>query len=77
MSKASYSVVAILPERYTDYKDFWTREVKVNSRGEQLHSGMLAITDVVSAANKSDAEQQVREKYPKHTIDTAATQKLG
>lgn len=77
MSKASYSIVAVLPGRYNDYWDFWTREVKVNSRGEQLHSGMLAITEVVSAVNKSDAEQQVREKYPKRTIDTAATQKLG
>lgn len=63
MSKASYSVVAVLPGRYSDYMDFWTKEVKVNSRGEQLHSGMLAITGVVSAANKNDAEQQVREKY--------------
>lgn len=77
MSKASYSVVAILPGRYNNYMDFWTKEVKVNSRGEQLHSGMLAVIEVVSAANKSDAEQQVRKKYPKHTIDTAATKKLG
>lgn len=77
MSKTSYSIVAVLPGRHNDYLDFWTREVKVNSRGEQLHSAMLAITEVVSAANKSAAEQQVREKYPEHTIDTAATQKLG
>ena len=77
MSKSSYSVVAVLPGRYNDYWDFWTKEVKVNSRGEELHPAMLAITEVVSAANKSDAEQEVREEYPDHTIDTAATQKLG
>jgi hypothetical protein len=77
MSKASYEVVAILPDRYNDYMDFWTKEVKVNSRGEQLHSAMLAITEVVNAANKGEAERLVQKKYPKHTIDTAATRKLG
>jgi hypothetical protein len=77
MSKASYAVVAVLPGRYNDYIDYWTKEVKVNSLGEQLHSGMLAITEVVSAANKGEAERQVQKKYPKHTIDSAATKKLG
>jgi hypothetical protein len=77
MSRADYHVIAVLPGRYNDYIDFWKKDVKVNSKGEELHPAMLAITEIVSAANKSEAERLVQKEYPRHTIDTAATQKLG
>jgi hypothetical protein len=77
MSRADYHVDAVLPGRYNDYIDLWKKGAKMNSRGEELHLAMLAITEIVSAANKSEAERLVQKKCPKHTIDTAATKKLG
>ena len=77
MSKADYDVVAILPGRYNDYSDFWKKNVKVSSKGKELHPALLAITETVSAANKSEAERLVQKYYPQHTVDTAATQKHG
>ncbi len=77
MTKADYNVVAILPGRRGDYCDFWTKDVKVNALGEALHSGMLAITVVQSAKNKSEAERLVQAKYPGHSIDTQATDRIG
>ena len=77
MSKAYYHVVAILPGRRGDYFDFWTKDVKVNAQGEELHPGMLAITTGVDARNKAEAELLVQRKFPDHSIDTAATKRLG
>jgi len=77
MGKSSYTVTAILPGRERDYFDFWTRDVRTNAADEDLHPGMLAITVSVDAPNKADAEAQVRERYPKHQVDSAATKREG
>lgn len=77
MSKAYYHIVAIMPGRRGDYFDFWTKDVKFNAQGEELHPGMLAITTEVDAKNKADAERLVQSKFPDHFIDTAATKRLG
>jgi hypothetical protein len=77
MAKVNFTVVAILPNRRGDYFDFWTRDVKENDRGEELHPGMLAITVSVDARNKLDAEAQVRKQYPNYSIDSAATRRHG
>jgi hypothetical protein len=77
MGKTHFTVVAILPGRRDDYFDFWTNDVKVNRHGEDLHPDMLAITIGVDAHSKIDAENQVRQRYPDHAIDSAATRRHG
>jgi len=77
MTKVDFTVIAILPGRRDDYFDFWTKEIKVNKRGEELHPGMLALSVSVVARSKSDAENQVRSQYPNHSIDSAATKRHG
>lgn len=76
MSKATYSVDAILPGRRQDYAVF-NRGVLVNDSGESLDSNMLALSVSIDANSKADAEAKVRAQYPEHSIDSAATQRLG
>lgn len=77
MAKADFDVVAILPGRRDDYFAFHTKNIKVNGRGEDLHAAMLSFTVNVEARSKLDAENQVRKQYPDHSIDSAATSRLG
>lgn len=77
MAKGHYNVVAILPGRRNDYFDFWKNDVRKNSDGEDLHPAMLATVVGVDARSKTDAEEQVRKMHPDHSIDSAATKKLG
>lgn len=76
MTKATYSVVAILPGKSQDYFAF-NRGMGVNAKGEKLDSGELSIGVTVEANSKADAEAKVRAQYPSHSIDTVATDRLG
>ena len=76
MAKKTYSVVAIRPGRRQDYREF-NQGVQVNDKGEQLHSDLLSINVTIDAISRTDAETKVRAQYPDHSIDSAATQRLG
>lgn len=77
MAKVMFTVVAIHPDRSTDYFDFWVRNKQSNDQGEELHPAMLSTTDMFEAHNKKEAEAMARKKYPGHTIDSAATERHG
>jgi hypothetical protein len=77
MVKRTYDVIAILPGRSKDYFDFWKRGRTVNKKGEMLHPALLAEPVMVDAKNKKDAESQVQKSHPKHSIDSAATVRIG
>ena len=76
MPKHTYSLVLILPNRTYDYYNYWTKKMKVNDSGEELHPGMLAKTVLIESKNKSDAEARALTEHPNHTIDYKATKKL-
>jgi hypothetical protein len=77
MAKATYSVVVIRKNREKDYFDFWTRGVKINASGEELHSDLVGFTETVEAKNKQEAASLIQRKYPGFTIDVGATHRLG
>ena len=77
MSKATYSVVVIRMGREKDYFDFWTRDLKTNAAGEDLHSDLVGFTEMVVAKNEQEAISMVQKKHPGLSIDTAAIQRLG
>ena len=76
MAKATYSVVAVRPGRMQDYFAF-NRGILVNEKGEDLDSNLLSISVTVDASTRSEAEAKVRNQYPDHSIDSAATQGHG
>jgi len=77
MAKSTYSVVVIREGREQDYRDFWIRNKKVNSSGEELHSALVGFEETVDAKNKKDAESIVQAKHPNLSIDAEATHRLG
>ena len=77
MGKAMYSVVVIQKDREKDYFDFWTRGIKTNASGEELHSDLVGFTVTVEAKNRQEAISLVKQEYPGHSIDTQATQRHG
>ena len=77
MSKATYSVVVIHKGREKDYFDFWTRDLKTNANGEELHSALVGFIETVEARNKQEAVSMVEKMHPGLQIDSAATQRLG
>lgn len=77
MKKAMYSVVVIRKDREKDYFDFWTRGIKTNASGEELHSDLVGFTVTVEAKNKQEAVSLVKQKHPGRSIDTEATQRHG
>lgn len=77
MSKATYSVVVIRKGRNKDYFDFWTRGLKTNASGEELHSDFVGFVEVVEAKNKQEAVSMVKKMHPGLSIDAEATERLG
>lgn len=77
MSKATYSVAVIRKERDKDYFDFWTRGLKTNASGEELHSDLVGFTETVEAKNKQEAVSLVKGMHPGLSIDIEATERLG
>lgn len=75
MAKAMYSVVIIEKGRERDFKDFWDKQINLNSNGEVLHPNLLAITFEVEAKNEGEATAIARAKYPGRTI--AYCSKIG
>lgn len=72
-----YSVVIIRPGREADYWAFWKKQITVNDAGEELHSDLLSFAENISGKNAAEAVAKARAKYPGHTIDSEATNKLG
>jgi hypothetical protein len=77
MSKPTYSVTVIHEGREKDYRDFWDRGIKVNSDGEEIHSGLVGFTEVVEAKNLNEAIAIVQKRHPARTIARDHSAKIG
>lgn len=77
MAKATYSVVVIRKGRERDYFDYWARDLKINAKGEELHSDLVGFTEIVEARNAQEAVSMVEKKHHGLSIDTATIQCLG
>lgn len=77
MSKSTYKVTVIREGREKDYRDFWDREIKVNSDGEKLHSALVGFTEVVEAKNLNKAIAIVQKKHPALTVAKDHSAKVG
>jgi len=77
MAKSTYSVTVIREGRENDYRDFWDNEIKINSDGEELHSGLVGFTETIEAKNLNEAILIVQKMYPKNTIANDNSSKIG
>lgn len=77
MSKSTYQVTVIYPDRRSDFYDFWEKGLKENTKGEVLHSALVAQTVDIEAGSKKEAEALALKKYPGHSIDAESTKRLG
>ncbi len=77
MSKSTYEVPVIREGREKDYRDFWDREIKVNSDGEELHSALVSFTEVVEAKNLDEAIAIVQKKHPALIVARNHSVKIG
>ena len=77
MSKSTYKVIVICEDREKDYRDFWDRGIKVNSNGEELHSGLVGFTEMVEAKNLDEAIAIVQKKHPALIIARDHSAKIG
>ena len=77
MSKSTYKVIVICEGREKDYRDFWGRGIKVNSNGEELHSGLVGFTEMVEAKNLDEAISIVQKKHPALIIARDHSAKIG
>ena len=77
MSKPTYKVTVIREGREKDYRDFWDRGIKVNSDGEELHPGLVGLTEVVEAKNLNEAIAIVQKKHPAAIIARDHSAKVG
>lgn len=77
MPKNQYTVSVIREGREKDYRNFWDRNIKVNSQGEDLHSNLVGFSVDVEAKNLNEAIQIVQSKHPKLTIARDHSSKVG
>ncbi|MEF3696876.1 hypothetical protein [Desulfolutivibrio sp.] len=77
MSNLTYEVVMIRRGKEIDYYNYWRHNNNQTPMGEELHTDLLSFTIQVEAPNKSMAEEIAHKKYPDHTIDREATNKIG
>jgi len=77
MAKSTYSVTVIREGREKDYRDFWDHGIKINSKGEELHSDLVGFTEIVEAKNLNEAISIVREMHKGLTIARDHSSKIG
>ncbi|MCY4093508.1 MAG: hypothetical protein OXG05_00105 [Gammaproteobacteria bacterium] len=77
MSKYTYMFTVIHEGREKDYRDFWDREINVNSDGEELHPALVGFTEIVEAMNLNEAIAIVQKKHPGLTIARDHSAKVG
>ena len=77
MSKYTYEVTVIREDREKDYRDFWDREINVNSDGEELHPTRVGFTEVVEAKNLNEAIAIVQKKHPALIVARDHSAKVG
>lgn len=68
MPKSLYKVAVIRAGREIDYREFWTNNVKTNSRGETLDSEVVGIYRHIEANNLNEAIRIVQNEFPNLTI---------
>lgn len=73
MPVSQFTVIAILPGRRADYFATWAKGVRIAASGSPLVPNALFVSVEVEARSKADAEAKVRQRYPNHAIDQAAT----
>ena len=73
MGKATYLITVVKPGRWDDYKAVEIEGKSHSEDGVPYNSKDSFINDTVAASSKDEAHRLMRQKYPGHTIDTAAT----
>lgn len=75
MGKYAFQIVAIKPGMESKYREFWFENKQTSTDCTDLHSAMLADTDIMQARNKAEALDLAKKKFPGRTI--ASVNRIG
>lgn len=77
MSKSDYSVVIILPGKRKAYYAYWDDGVTKNADGSPVRTDELSFVEIIEARNKTEALRTAQSRYPDHSVDADASNRLG
>ena len=63
--------------REFDYRDFWNKNLKENTKGEELNSLLMGFDVFVDAKNLNEAISIVSKQYPENSIARENSSKVG
>lgn len=75
--KSTYTIAMIRQGRERDYRDFWEKNLKNNSKGEALDSDVVGFIETVDAKSLEEAISIAQRIHPGLTIVREYSSKLG